>query len=443
MRAYDIIAKKRDGKKLTTAEIEFFIVGYMDGSIPDYQAAAFNMAVFFQGLDDEETSALTMAMVQSGDQFDLSAIHGIKVDKHSTGGVGDTTTLVLAPLVASVGAPMAKMSGRGLGHTGGTLDKLEAIPGFHIEMEQQQFVDAVNRVGVAVVGQTGNLVPADKQLYALRDVTATVESIPLIAASIMSKKIAAGADAIVLDVKVGSGAFMKTVDDAFLLAHKLVNIGEQVGRKTVAIITSMDQPLGNAIGNTVEVQEAIATLAGKGPSDLQMLCLTLGGQMLYLAEIVDSPQEGERLLLQSLQDGTALAKMRELISSQQGDASVVDDPQKLPQANEQMTVLAETEGYVNAIEAEQIGLAAMIMGAGRATKDDQIDYGAGVVLQCKVGSYVEAGDVLATLYSNRTDKFAEAALMVQQAYTICEEQPVAMPLVYGVVSVAGEERYVN
>ncbi|MEF2246972.1 MULTISPECIES: pyrimidine-nucleoside phosphorylase [unclassified Paenibacillus] len=441
MRAYDIIAKKRDGGKLSKEEIHFFVDGYTKGAIPDYQASALNMAIYFQGLDTEETAELTMAMVQSGDQFDLSGIKGTKVDKHSTGGVGDTTTLVLGPWVAAAGAPMAKMSGRGLGHTGGTLDKLEAIPGFNIEMNAEQFIEAVNKIGVAVVGQTGNLVPADKKLYALRDVTATVESIPLIAGSIMSKKIAAGADAIVLDVKVGSGAFMKTIEDAFELAHTLVSIGEQVGRKTVAVITSMDQPLGYAVGNTLEVQEAIATLQGKGPQDLQELCIVLGGQMLQLAQVVDSAEAGERRMQEVLDSGAALAKLREMIAWQQGDAAVVEDPGKLPQASITRQVLAPKNGYVGRIEAEQVGLAAMIMGAGRATKDDIIDYGAGIMLRKKVGDAVSQGECMAELYTNREDSLQQAEEMVLAAYEWTEEQPATSKLVYGIVTSAEEKRF--
>lgn len=441
MRAYDIIAKKRDGGKLSKEEIHFFIDGYTKGTIPDYQASALNMAIYFQGLDAEETAELTMAMVQSGDQFDLSGIKGTKVDKHSTGGVGDTTTLVLGPWVAAAGAPMAKMSGRGLGHTGGTLDKLEAIPGFNIEMDAEPFIEAVNKIGVAVVGQTGNLVPADKKLYALRDVTATVESIPLIAGSIMSKKIAAGADAIVLDVKAGSGAFMKTAEDAFELAHTLVSIGEQVGRKTVAVITSMDQPLGYAVGNTLEVQEAIATLQGKGPQDLQELCIVLGGQMLQLAQVVDSAEAGERRMQEVLDSGAALAKLREMIAWQQGDTAVVENPGKLPQASITRQVLAPRNGYVGRIEAEQVGLAAMIMGAGRATKDDIIDYGAGIMLHKKVGDAVSQGECIAELHTNREDSLQQAEEMVLAAYEWADEQPAQSKLIYGIVTSVEEKRF--
>lgn len=400
MRMVDIIEKKRDGQELTTAEINFFIEGYTKGEIPDYQASALAMAIYFQDMNDRERADLTRAMVESGDTIDLSAIDGIKVDKHSTGGVGDTTTLVLAPLVASLGVPVAKMSGRGLGHTGGTIDKLESIAGFHVELTREQFIDLVNRDKVAVIGQSGNLTPADKKLYALRDVTGTVNSIPLIASSIMSKKIAAGADAIVLDVKTGDGAFMKTQEDAEELAHAMVRIGNHVGRKTIAIISDMSQPLGFAIGNALEVKEAIETLQGKGPKDLTELVLTLGSQMVILAGKAKTSEEAKEMLLDAIHSGKALAKFKEFLANQGGDASIVDDLTKLPQAKYKIELPAKQSGYISRMVADEIGVASMILGAGRATKEDVIDLAVGLVLHKKVGDKVEEGESILTIYSN-------------------------------------------
>nr|WP_270509582.1 pyrimidine-nucleoside phosphorylase [Megamonas funiformis] len=397
----DIIEKKRDGQELTTAEINFFIEGYTKGEIPDYQASALAMAIYFQDMNDRERADLTRAMVESGDTIDLSAIDGVKVDKHSTGGVGDTTTLVLAPLVASLGVPVAKMSGRGLGHTGGTIDKLESIAGFHVELTREQFIDLVNRDKVAVIGQSGNLTPADKKLYALRDVTGTVNSIPLIASSIMSKKIAAGADAIVLDVKTGDGAFMKTQEDAEELAHAMVRIGNHVGRKTIAIISDMSQPLGFAIGNALEVKEAIETLQGKGPKDLTELVLTLGSQMVILAGKAKTSEEAKEMLLDAIHSGKALAKFKEFLANQGGDASIVDDLTKLPQAKYKIELPAKQSGYISRMVADEIGVASMILGAGRATKEDVIDLAVGLVLHKKVGNKVEEGESILTIYSNR------------------------------------------
>ena len=401
MRMVDIIEKKRDGHELTTAEINFFIEGYTKGEIPDYQASALAMAIFFQDMNDRERADLTRAMVESGDTIDLSAIDGVKVDKHSTGGVGDTTTLVLAPLVASLDVPVAKMSGRGLGHTGGTIDKLESIAGFHVELTREQFIDLVNRDKVAVIGQSGNLTPADKKLYALRDVTGTVNSIPLIASSIMSKKIAAGADAIVLDVKTGDGAFMKTQEDAEKLAHAMVRIGNHVGRKTIAIISDMSQPLGFAIGNALEVKEAIETLQGKGPKDLTELVLTLGSQMVILAGKAKTSEEAKEMLLDAIHSGKALAKFKEFLANQGGDASIVDDLTKLPQAKYKIELPAKQSGYISRMVADEIGVASMILGAGRATKEDVIDLAVGLVLHKKVGDKVEEGESILTIYSNR------------------------------------------
>nr|WP_304051215.1 pyrimidine-nucleoside phosphorylase [Megamonas hypermegale] len=397
----DIIEKKRDGKELTTQEINFFIEGYTKGDIPDYQASALAMAIYFQDMNDRERADLTRAMVNSGDTIDLSGIDGIKVDKHSTGGVGDTTTLVLAPLVASLGIPVAKMSGRGLGHTGGTIDKLESVKGFHVELTKEQFIDLVNRDKVAVMGQSGNLTPADKKLYALRDVTGTVNSIPLIASSIMSKKIAAGADAIVLDVKTGDGAFMKTEKDAEELAHAMVRIGNHVGRKTIAIISDMSQPLGFAIGNALEVKEAIETLQGKGPQDLTDLVLTLGSQMVILAKKAETTQEAKAMLREAITSGKAIAKFKEFLQNQGGDASVVDDTAKLPQAKYQIELPAKKSGYVSRMVADEIGVASMLLGAGRATKEDTIDLAVGIVLHKKVGDKVSEGESLLTIHSNR------------------------------------------
>lgn len=401
MRMVDIIIKKQNGKELTTEEIQFFVNGYTDGSIPDYQASALAMAIYFQDMSDRERADLTMAMVTSGETIDLSAIEGIKVDKHSTGGVGDTTTLVLAPLVAALDVPVAKMSGRGLGHTGGTIDKLEAIDGFHVELSKDEFIKLVNRDKVAVIGQSGNLTPADKKLYALRDVTGTVNSIPLIASSIMSKKIAAGADAIVLDVKTGAGAFMKTEEDAAELAKAMVRIGNKVGRQTMAVISDMSQPLGFAIGNALEVKEAIDTLKGEGPEDLHELVLTLGSQMVVLAKKAGTLDEARAKLEEVMKNGKALEKFKDFLKNQGGDSSIVDDPSKLPQAAYHIDVPAKEAGVVSEIVADEIGVAAMLLGAGRATKEDEIDLAVGIMLRKKVGDKVEKGEPLVTLYANR------------------------------------------
>jgi pyrimidine-nucleoside phosphorylase len=423
MRMVDLIEKKRDGKELTSEEISFVVTGYTNGEIPDYQMSAFTMAVFFKGMTKQEQADFTMAMVQSGDTIDLSGIEGIKVDKHSTGGVGDTTTLVLAPLVASVGVPVAKMSGRGLGHTGGTIDKLESVSGFHVEINNDEFIRLVNQNKVAVIGQSGNLTPADKKLYALRDVTATVNSIPLIASSIMSKKIAAGADAIVLDVKTGAGAFMKDLDDAKELAKTMVDIGNNVGRNTMAIISDMSQPLGFAIGNALEVKEAIDTLKGEGPDDLQELCLVLGSQMVLLAKKANSLEEARGLLEESIKNGKALESFKTFLSSQGGDPSVVDSPDKLSKAKYQFEFEAESEGYVSEIIADSIGTAAMLLGAGRATKESSIDLAVGLVLRKKIGDKVSKGESLVTIHSNFEDiaeikkKLSESILISQNPVT--------------------------
>lgn len=423
MRMIDIIEKKRDGYALTKEEIDFFIKGYTNGDIPDYQASSLAMAIFFQDMTEEERANLTMAMVNSGDVIDLSNIDGIKVDKHSTGGVGDTTTLVLAPLVASVGVPVAKMSGRGLGHTGGTIDKLESAKGFHVELSEDEFVKLVNENQVAVMGQSGNLTPADKKLYALRDVTGTVNSIPLIASSIMSKKIAAGADAIVLDVKTGSGAFMKTIEDAEALAHAMVRIGNNIGRNTMAIISDMSQPLGNAIGNGLELKEAIETLKGQGPDDLTELVLTLGSQMVVLAKQASTLDEAREYLTQSIESGKALEKFKSFISNQGGDASIVDHPENLANAKFKIDYAAKQDGYITEMIANEIGVASMMLGAGRQTKEDVIDLSVGIVLNKKVGDKVKAGESILTIHSNKEniddifDKLNESIRIDSESHT--------------------------
>ncbi len=403
MRMVDLIQKKRDGGVLSEEEIKFIVTGYTSGDVTDYQMSAFLMSVYFKDMTDEEITCLTMAMSQSGDVIDLSEINGVKVDKHSTGGVGDTTTIVLAPLVASVGAAVAKMSGRGLGHTGGTIDKLEAIPGFEVEIASNDFIRLVNESYVAVTGQSGDLAPADKKIYALRDVTATVDSIPLIASSIMSKKIASGADAIVLDVTTGDGAFMKSIEDAERLAHTMVRIGSLANRQTMAIISDMSQPLGNAIGNAIEVKEAIDALNGNGPEDLMEMVYVLGSQMVVLAKKADTLDEARKMLEASIADGRAIAKFKEMIRNQGGDDSVVDHPEKLPQAKYTIEVPSQKSGVISKMVADQIGIAAMLLGAGRRTKEEEIDYAVGLFLNKKVGDPVKEGESLVTIYANREE----------------------------------------
>ena len=404
VRMVDLIEKKQHNEILTTDEINWIIEGYTADRIPDYQMSALLMAIFFNGMTVEELQALTMSMVKSGDEFDLSAIEGVKVDKHSTGGVGDTTTLVLAPLVASVGVPVPKMSGRGLGHTGGTLDKLESIEGFHIEITEDEFADLVNKNKLALVGQTGNLTPADKRIYALRDVTSTVGSIPLIASSIMSKKIASGADAIVLDVKVGTGAFMKSIDEAKQLAQTMVALGNGVGRNTMAVISDMSQPLGEAIGNALEVKEAIDTLKGEGPEDLTELSLVLGSQMAYLGGVGEDLDDARRMLEENIANGKALEKFRVFIEAQGGNPEVIDRPEVLlPQAEFQIPVKAGRAGVISAMDAEELGIAGMLLGAGRETKDSELDLAAGLILHKKIGDQVEEGETLVTIHSNKED----------------------------------------
>jgi len=429
MRANDVILKKRNGNSLTTEEIRFMINGYMDGTVPDYQMAAFAMAVFFRNLDPRETSDLTAALVDSGARADLSDIPGIKVDKHSTGGVGDKTTLILVPLVASLGLRVAKMSGRGLGHTGGTIDKLESIPGFRTDMTIEEFVRIVKEVGAAIVGQSKDLVPADKKLYALRDVTATVDSIPLIASSVMSKKIAAGCDAIVLDVKVGCGAFMKNREEARALARLMVDIGSQMSIPTVAVLSHMDQPLGRAVGNALEVIEAIDTLRGQGPEDVEELCVELGAQMLRLGGDNRNFAEIKGDLRDSLATGKALEKFRDIITAQGGDPAVIEHPEKLPRAGHVKEVAAVEGGYVTFMDAEKIGLAAMVLGAGRKTKEDEIDPAAGLIVNKKIGETVKKGEILVEMHTNDPAALERAEELVYRAYGIGWKKAKPLPLV--------------
>lgn len=433
MRMVDLISKKRHNIELTPAEIEWIINGYTNKEIPDYQMSALLMAIVFNDMTKAERLALTQAMVNSGDVVDLSAIEGVKVDKHSTGGVGDKTSLILGPLVASMGVPVAKMSGRGLGHTGGTLDKLESISGMKIEIEMDQFIQQVNDIKLAIIGQTGNLAPADKYLYALRDVTGTVESIPLIASSIMSKKIAAGADAIVLDVKFGAGAFMKTLDDAKELATAMVEIGRDAGRETVAFLTDMNQPLGFAIGNALEVKEAIETLSGNGPKDLEELVLQLASHMVVLAKKAANTEQAYAQLKEKLQNGEALQKFKEFVAAQGGDTSQIENPELLPTASSVIPVTATEAGYVEKIDALSIGIAAMKLGAGRATKEDTIDMGVGVVLNKKVGEAINQGDVLAYVHTNQADS-QEAIEYIKKAYEISSSSVCSPTLIYDIIA---------
>ncbi|MCX7695515.1 MAG: pyrimidine-nucleoside phosphorylase [Caloramator sp.] len=441
MRMYDIILKKRNGEELTKEEIDFFVDGYTKGEIPDYQVSALLMAIFFNKMTKRETADLTMAMVNSGETIDLSEIQGVKVDKHSTGGVGDKTTLVLAPMVAACGVPVAKMSGRGLGHTGGTIDKLESIKGFSVEMTKKQFIDNVNRIKMAVGGQTADLAPADKKLYALRDVTATVDNVSLIASSIMSKKIAAGADAIVLDVKTGTGAFMKTLDDSFELAKEMVDIGTNVGRNTIAVISDMDQPLGYAVGNALEVKEAVETLKGHGPEDLLELCIVLGTQMLLLAGRAKSEEEARKMLQETITSGAAYEKFKEFVKAQGGDVSVIEDLELLPKAQHIIEVKADREGYITRIIADQIGISALILGAGRETKESPIDPAVGIIIKEKVGSYVKKGDVIAYLFANDLNKAKTSEQKLLEAYHIEEQKPEDRPLIFGIVTKEGIKRF--
>lgn len=433
MRMYDIILKKRNGGELTTEEINYFIENYTNGKIPDYQVASLLMAIYFKKMSRRETADLTLAMVNSGDILDLSKIAGIKVDKHSTGGVGDTTTLVLGPMVAALGIPVAKMSGRGLGHTGGTIDKLESFSGFSVEMSKEQFINNVNSIKLAVGGQTADLAPADKKLYSLRDVTATVDNVSLIASSIMSKKIAAGANAIVLDVKVGDGAFMKTPESAFELAEEMVSIGKSVGRETVAVISDMDQPLGFAIGNSLEIIEAIDTLKGKGAKDLLELCLTIGSNMVVLANHAKDTEEARKLLLGTIYEGTAITKLKEFIKAQGGDSDAVENTEKLPKAKYVLPVYSKFSGTVEKIKAENVGLIAMELGAGRATKESIIDLSVGIILVKKRGDKIEKGDTLAFIHCNDEEKGKKAVEELEESYRISESYEDNIPLIYNII----------
>ncbi|WP_337405818.1 pyrimidine-nucleoside phosphorylase [Suilimivivens sp.] len=418
MRMYDLIMKKRNGGTLSRDEIFFMIEGYTKGNIPDYQMSAMMMAIYFNGMNEKETAALTMAMAESGDQLDLSGIQGIKVDKHSTGGVGDKTSLALTPMVSACGVKIAKMSGRGLGHTGGTIDKLESFQGFSTSLSEEAFIDQVNRIGISIIGQTKNLAPADKKLYALRDVTATVDNMSLIASSIMSKKLAAGADAIVLDVKTGSGAFMKEEADAMLLAGEMMTIGKNAGRKMMAVISDMDQPLGNAVGNALEVKEAIETLKGHGPADFTELCMTLGSCMLMVAEIAENEQQAREMLKEAVDSGKALDKLAELVEAQGGDKRMVYETGLLPKASSITPLLSEKDGYVEKIQCDEVGICALILGGGRETKESAIDLSVGIVLTKKVGSHVKAGEPLAYIHSNEEAKRLACEERLRKAFHI-------------------------
>lgn len=430
---YDLITKKKQGNALTKEEINFMITGYTKGEIPDYQMSAMMMAICFQGMNDEETLNLTLAMRDSGEVLDLSAIEGIKVDKHSTGGVGDKTSLVLAPMVAALGIPVAKMSGRGLGHTGGTIDKLECFPGFSTALTEEQFYQNVNQVKMAIMGQTANLAPADKKLYALRDVTGTVDQLSLIASSIMSKKLAAGADAIVLDVKTGNGAFMKTEEDAFALAEEMVKIGKNAGKKIAAVITDMDQPLGNAVGNVLEVKEAILSLNGLGPKDFMEVVYALGTQMVLFAGKAETEEEARTMLEGTIKDKTALDKFAEFVEAQGGDKRLVYQPEVLPAAGIILEVMNTEEGYVSKIKAEDIGIASLVLGGGRVTKDSEIDLTVGVLLNKKRGDKVKMGDTLATIFANDMEKAKEAYAKIVCAYEIQKEQPEPVTMIKGIL----------
>jgi pyrimidine-nucleoside phosphorylase len=432
MRMVDVIQKKRNGKELAPEEIQFFIQGYTKGNIPDYQASALLMAIYFKGMSPHETAALTQAMVDSGEIIDLSPIKGHIVDKHSTGGVGDKVTFLIGPLAASVGVPVAKMSGRGLGHTGGTLDKLESIEGFNIEISKEDFIQNVNTYKLAVAGQTGNLAPADKKLYALRDVTATVDSIPLIAGSIMSKKLASGADSIVLDVKTGSGAFMKTLEASEALAREMVNIGKNLGKNTIAVISDMNQPLGYEVGNANEIKEAVEILQGKNVEDLRRLSLEIASHMTVLAGKFKNYEEAYRALEKNLENGKAFEVFRGFIKAQGGNAAMIDDLSLLPNARHHIEVKAVKEGYVSEIEAESIGLAAMYLGAGRATKEDKINHAVGITLKKKIGDHVQAGDVLAVLHSEEQNN-EESVERVKKAFRITLDKTDPLPMIYDVI----------
>lgn len=433
LRAYDIILKKRNGFELNQEEIKWIVDGFVSGIVPDYQMSALLMAIYFQGLTENETLNLTLQMAKSGDMIDLSKINGIKVDKHSTGGVGDKTSMIAAPIAAACGAIVAKMSGRGLGHTGGTVDKLESIKGFKTSMEADEFFDAVNKSGICIIGQTGDIAPADKKMYALRDVTATIDSIPLIASSIMSKKLAAGSNAIVLDVKIGSGAFMKTTDDALKLAKEMVTIGEGAGRKTVALITDMDIPLGNAIGNSLEVIEAIETLKGKGPADLTNICIELAANMLFVSQN-GSFEQCETMAKDALASGKALEKFKDMVRVQGGDINCCNDYNIFGKAKYSFEVTSTQNGYISHMNTESLGIASVILGAGRETKESSIDFEAGIILTSKTGDYVEKGDTIATLYTNDESKISKANEMFLNALQYCDNKPIRPKQIYARVS---------
>lgn len=433
MRMYDIIAKKRDGGTLTRAEIAFAVNGYVDGSVPDYQMSALLMAIYLRGMTDAETAELTDVMAHSGDMVDLSAIQGIKADKHSTGGVGDKTTLVIAPIVAACGVKIAKMSGRGLGHTGGTIDKMESVPGTRTSLTQEEFFKQVNEIGISVIGQSGKIAVADKKLYALRDVTATVDNMSLIASSIMSKKLAAGADAIVLDVKTGSGAFMKSREDAFALAEEMVKIGKNAGRRTIAVISDMDQPLGMAVGNALEVKEAIATLRGEGPKDFTELCMVLGSQMLMAGGKALSVEQARAALTKVIEDGSALRKLSEFVEAQGGDPTAVTDPSLLPKASMVVPVCADRDGFVGQIACEDVGICSLLLGGGRETKESKIDLSVGILLEKKKGDAVKKGDVLGYLHANDEQRLEAAKDKFLNAYAITDSRPETEPLIKGIL----------
>lgn len=425
---YDIIRKKRDGGELTTQEIKFFIDGYVKGEIPDYQASALLMAIFFKGMNFQETADLTFAVRDSGQRLDFSAIKGIRVDKHSTGGVGDKTSLVVAPLVASLGVKVAKMSGRGLGHTGGTIDKLEAIPGFRTDLSEEEFLNNVNQIGVCIVGQNKDLAPADKKLYALRDVTATVDSLPLVVSSIMGKKLAADDDCIVLDVKTGSGAFAKSLEDSRTLAKVMVDIGKQAGKKMLALITDMDRPLGNAIGNTLEVKEAIDTLNGHGPEDFTEICVILATNMLYLAG-KGSMEECEKMVKAAIADKRALDTFKKMVVAQGGDVSFIDNPDKFATAPHKRSVKAQKSGYIHHVDTEGYGISSLLLGAGRNTKEENIDFAAGIVLKKKTGDYVKEGEELCMMYTSDEKRFEGAVNKFYESTVILSDEPKKRPLV--------------
>lgn len=437
MRMLELIEKKKRGEALSRAEIEALVNGYTNDRIPDYQMAAFLMAVYFRSMTPEETADLTEAMAASGELADLSGVRGVKVDKHSTGGVGDTTTLVVLPLVAAAGATVAKMSGRGLGFTGGTIDKLEAIAGFETALTKERFVAQLKAWRMAITGQSAEIAPADGKLYALRDVTGTVDSIPLIASSIMSKKIAAGADKILLDVKVGSGAFMRSREEAVALAQAMVDIGKKVGRQTRALLTNMDEPLGRAVGNALEVKEAIEVLSGSGPRALRDVCLALGAHLLQMAGKAETVEEGAAALEALLQSGAGLAKLKELVIAQGGDASYIEHPEKFPRAPHSLTAHSAQSGYVAAIDAARIGSAAAVTGAGRMYKGQKIDLAAGLTMRCRVGDFLSEGDALAVLEGGDPKKLAEAARLVQSAIRIARERAAAKPAILGLVDERG------